>query len=203
MTDKPDKKPVETIETYKVILALLALGVGLYLFLSTTSTPDSFELNGFSFEEVRCPASESTCWQTIVVTNVAQHPIIFYSDPREVQDIPIDQEAVDVILNLTTSRNSSVTIAFDEGVPGEVGVAATLIARVTGERLYQIDTSGGVYGQDISCAQSQGLNRVIYLMQSDQEGAFVEDGCIIVTAPDSQRLRDVVDAYTMHLLLIL
>jgi hypothetical protein len=183
------------------VLAVLGVViVGAFVVLNS-SAPNEFSLNGFDF--VMSPCDRGQCYETTVYTNVGVHPITFYSDPREVGDVPVDSQAVSAILNLTRSRNSSVTIGFDEGVPGEVGVAAALIARVTGERLYNISTSGAVYGQDVICEMSTATDRVIYLTQTPRDGVFYQDGCVIVSASDVDSLIPVVDAYVMRLLLIL
>lgn len=205
MTKKESVKEsdsVEGISTGKLVGSLVlfaAIIIGAFWLMQPG--PSDFELNGFYFEQVACERGQ--CYETVVQTNIGVHPITFYSDPREVADIPVDREAVVAILNLTRSRNTSVTIAFDEGVPGEVGVAASLLARVTGERLYNISTSGGVYGEDVVCSQSDRYDRVVYITQTDDNGVFMSNSCIIVTASDVDNLVSVVDAYVMRLLLIL
>ncbi|MFT4250215.1 MAG: hypothetical protein ACMXYD_02530 [Candidatus Woesearchaeota archaeon] len=196
---------VKPISTLWVFFALGVLGVGLFAFFLLTASPasSSFELNGFTFEQAACPSVEGRCWQTTVVSNVGVHPITFYSDPREVDWIPVSREAVLAVLNLTYSSQNSLTIAFDEGVPGEVGVAASLLARVTGERLYNIPTRGAVYGEGTHCSLSTSRDRVVYLTQGERDAVFVRDGCVIVSARSTSSLISVVDAYVMHLLLIL
>lgn len=197
------KKEENTLSTVWIVVAALAIPailLGVWN-LTTIDRTESYTYNGFLFEQVPCEVG--MCWETVVVSNVGEHPVLFMNGPQEVEDVTIDPSAVERVLNLTHTRNSSVTIAFDEGVPGEVGIAAANIARITGERFYRIPTTGGIYNQDITCSAATPARSVIYLTQLEATGAFLEEDCILVTAPNTQELVLASDALTLHLLQIM
>lgn len=198
--DEEDLADNPTVRTIWVVLAVL-LGIAAILgVLYLTQGTETLEHNGFIFEEVSCP--RGTCWQTNVVSNIGVHPITFYYNPEQLQDVPVDPAAVERVLNLTRTRNASVTFVFDEGVPGEVGLAAVQMARITGDRFYQIPTSGAVHGT-VTCKDASAVRTVIYLVQAPVAGVALQDDCVHVTAPDADELLRVADAYAMSLLRIL
>ncbi len=201
-TEEQEKEP-EPIKTMWVIIAALLIPViilGVYWYTSQV-TVEEYTHNGFVFTQIPCEVGE--CWQTTVISNVGEHPVLFFHGPRELEDITIDPAAVDRVLNLTRIANTSLRIGFDEGVPGEVAIAASNIARVTGDRFYRIPTRGGVYGVDFTCSSATLTRPVLYLTQDEQTGVYLQDNCIYAVAPTTAELVRVSDAYTLHLLQIM
>ena len=192
----------ESIATWKILLAILGVGAALLLGVQLLSTPEVYEHNGFTFTETQC-AQDRECWSTLVNLNIGAREIPFYYRPDQVQDVPVDPSAVVRVLNLTTRPDTSLTIAFDEGVPGEVGVAASNLARVTGERVYNISTSGGVYGRDVTCADANATHAVVYIRDGDLNGVTARDGCVFVVADEPEEVLRVTEAFRLHLLRIL
>lgn len=202
-TKTPEEKEPQTLKTVWVVTAALLIPViilGVYWYTSQF-TVEEYTYNGFVFTKIPCEVGE--CWQTTVVSNVGEHPVLFFNGPREVEDIQIDPLAVERVLNLTRIANSSLRIGFDEGVPGEVAIAASNIARVTGDRFYRIPTRGGVYGVDFTCSSATQPRPILYLTQDQETGAFLQGNCIFVVAPTTAELVRVSDAYTLHLLQIM
>lgn len=193
-----------TITTTQIVLAALILPVillGVWYGTTYFSGAESYTYNGFEFRQVPCEIGQ--CWETTVVSNIGEHPILFMHGPQEVQDIPVDPLAVERVLNLTRYQNTSAVIAFDQGVPGEVGIAATNIARITGERFYRIPTTGAVYGQTVTCDDATPMNTVVYLTQASETGVVLSDDCVLVIAENTTEIVRVADAYTLHLLQIM
>lgn len=194
----PGPTPVKTVWVVLSIAVIAAVAIAAALVLERQS---SYEHNGFVFEKTRC--SDETCWQTQVVTNIGVHPIVFHYGPRDVEDVAVSPTAVARVLNMTTTKNSSIVIAFDEGVPGEVGVAAAQIARITGDRFYQVPTSGSVYGAPTTCADASATRTIIYLRQGPMNAVVLDDGCVHVIAEDAEHVLLVADAFGLHLLRIM
>lgn len=202
MTTEQHDEPAP-VKTMWVVLAALLIPViilGVYWYTSQVTT-EQYVYNGFVFTQIPCEVGE--CWQTTVISNVGEHPVLFFYGPQELEDITIEPEAIERVLNLTRMANSSLRIGFDQGVPGEIAIAATNIARVTGERFYRIPTTGGVYGEDFTCSSASRARPILYLTQDAQTGAYLQDDCVYLTATNTSEAVRVSDAYTLHLLQIM
>lgn len=191
-----------SIPTWKILLVVLLGGLALYAAVQWSAAPTTYEYNGFTFTETQC-AQDRECWSALVNLNIGAREVPFFYRPDQVEDVPVDPSAVERILSLTRSRNSSVTIVFDEGASGEVGVAASNLARVTGERVYNISTSGSVYGQPVTCEHASALHAVVYLTHGDLDGVTTRGGCVLIVADDPEELLRVTEAYRLHLLRIM
>ena len=197
-----DSAGVAPVPTWYILAAVVLIVFIIYAVFYVLRTEDVYEYNGFTFAKTDCGTTRE-CWQTQVNTNVGVRSLYFYNGPRDVESIPVDQSAVNFVLNLGGYNNSQIVIVFDEQTPGEVGVAATNIARITGERIYNITTSGSVYGQPTTCEHANQVTAVIYLTQGPHRQVTFEQGCIMITAPDAEGVLEVADAYSLHLLTIL
>jgi hypothetical protein len=197
--DSPSERPI--VPTWKVLGVLVLIIAFIAVLLWATQRSESFEHNGFLFERAHCPTGEFDCWQTTVVLNVGVRPILFYYNPLQVEDILVSSTAVERVLAQVPRPNASgeIIITWDDGVPGEVAVAATSIARITGERVYRIPTRGVVYGE-VTCGHARPDRVVMYLMQAERSAVTVRDGCVLVGATSPSELIRVADAFAFALL---
>lgn len=196
-----------TVATWKIVAVVAVIGVVLFSAYTILSSEELFtgehEYNGFVFSEAQC-SSERSCWSTTVELNIGAREVLFYYGPWEVEDVSVDPAAVERVLNLTyADMNGSVVIVFDAGSPGEVGVAASNLARITGERFYNIPTSGSEYANPVSCEDSSEQRVVIYLVDGPFEGVRLVDDCVLVSASNPEDLFRVVDAYRLRLMQII
>lgn len=199
----PEQESDDSVNAFWWIVAgivLIGLAVLTAPFLISSS---SFELNGFTFEESQC-AKDRTCWDTVVVTNVARHPVTFYTDPREV-DVDVDPAAIDRAIATTQNPDGRFIMAFEEaiegeGVPGEVGIAILQVSRITGERLFDVPTQAMVYGRDVVCSSSNENVTVVYFTQGPQDAILLDErGCIVLEARTKESIITVGEAFTMYL----
>ena len=198
----------ESVATWKVLAGILVVGLlllGVYsLFSVGESSASEYTYNGFTFVEQQCSEAR-TCWVSVIQLNIGAVEVPFYYGPRDVEDVPVDPSAVSRVLDLTYADvNGSITLVFDAGAPGELGVAASNLARVTGERLYNIPTSGSEYNNPVSCADSSDEHVVIYFTDAGFDGVSVDEGgCVILSATSPEELLRVSDAYRLHLLRVM
>ncbi len=196
----------EQVSTYKILLVVALVGVAIFASYSLLSNAelftDSYEYNGFVFTESDACGAERDCWVTNVQLNVGARQVPFYYGPREAEDVLVEPEAVDRVLSLTyPDVNGTVVILFDEGASGSYGVAASNLARVTGERVYNLPTMGDVYGESFSCDYPRG-DDVLIRVTNGPSGVRLEGSCVVVSGSEEEILR-VMDAYRLSLLRIL
>ena len=200
MSAEEEPKTVPTTWIIVAALTLPAIILGIYWVAQQTTT-DIQEYNGFFFEHVPCEVGD--CWETVVVSNVGEHSILFLHHPSEVEDILIERPAVERVLNLTRIADSGLWISFEDGVPGEVGQAAANIARITGDRFYRIPTQAALYGRDVTCASGTDIRPVLFLTQEQTNRVYLNNNCIVVAAESAQEIMRVADAFSFHLLQIM
>lgn len=189
------------IPTWQIIIAVAILGIILAGIIMFSQTEDSYEYNGFVFVEEPCPDQDNQCWTTQVQLNIGLRQVTVFNGPREVEDILVDERAIQFVRSL--SRNDTeIILAINEDDPGRVGVVATNIARVTGEKLFGIPTRGAVFGSEVVCEMAT-QNRAIIHITEGPEGVYVQNGCIVISAEDPERLVVVGDAFVLHLLSVM
>ena len=201
------------VSTWKI---LVGVGVGVLLLglifwvvsslsASSSSVGEEYEYNGFLFRfaEAGSCGTQRDCWRTQVQLNIGVRNVEFYYGPREVEDVFVDPVAVQRVLNLTFADvNGSLVITFDEE-SSEIAAAAVNLASITGERVYNIPTSGSVYGSPVTCADATPERVVVYFVNESFSGVLYEEGCVLISASSRDELLRVTDAYRLHLLRIL
>lgn len=200
------QQQIPTSKILLTILVVLAVLVGAYTLLSASlASVETYTYNGFTFTEDDC-GENRTCWTTVVRLNVGNREVTFFYGPREVEDILVEPLAVESVLDLTRiPQDRSVEIVFSENATGTIGVAASNLARVTGDRVYQIPTSGSVYGQPVTCADANSQHVVIRFIENATLNGVSSrgDGCVIISGQNRDGVLKATDAYRLHLLQIL
>ena len=164
-----------------VVLGLLLLGlVGGVVYYKKTYEKSFFAYHNFDFKHVK------NGYEITIFINERQAPqtITLRSDPRELEDIPIDAS----VLQLTKKKNIFATINPYDNLTGATTIAVLELDKIIDNpSLYDIPVNASFtepYGQGSlgvrTCADADDQTAILWFRLENETKIYRQSGCLIV-----------------------
>lgn len=198
--ESPQKKSFAgTIALISMILVILLILGALVLVPKYSAkkqlTDDMY--NNFQFKEW-----EDGFWTVNVEVNAVPYSILLYHHAREVDYIPLDQKAVDLINGIANqvqaTGNGTLYLTMNPQAPAGIGIAGVELAKILGQKfdIYNIPITAAFSRPlannsnipVVTCEDAVDDVFVIYLRESEPALVGVPDGfdqCIVVQGSDA------------------
>ena len=148
-----------------------------------------------------------------------EYLIPFRHNPKELEDIKLDEKARDVILSSGDKAKKKIYITQDPDLPkltdSESALAVVEINKVTGQAYYgifKIDTISALTRETDrskelelpikTCNDASNEESVILLTMGNESSIDVDGNCVVVEGKDGKDLFRVTDKLVMHLLTV-
>lgn len=153
---------------------------------------------------------ENDKWITQQSIRGQLYNIPFYNNPKQVENIPIDPNSINLIRDYSNRTNATVYISIDPFAPSTTVVAAVEYARILGtvyniynmnvKSAIQKDYNSTVQVPIITCANQSDKVIVIYPIVTDKDLISVQGSCIIIESSSVNESIKVADAFSFRLL---
>ncbi len=183
------------IVTFAVIFVLVSglTGLSMYKEDKDTQLPDnSFIIESGNGGQYRIDEYDGQFYAFLKLSNGADYYLAFRTDPRELDSISIDLEAIDII----SSANKIYTSVNPEDTGGKVAVAVLELDRAI-SLLNPVKITEAFYKEAVpedpnvpvkGCKDSNSDQVIIEFRIDSQESVYVEDKCVIVEGTSSNSL---------------
>jgi len=209
---KPEGKKEGTKAVWYLVGALVVIAAILVIGAWTSVDQDpgndcDEEYNNFCFIE------QNDLWSVRVMVNGQPYRVAVHHLPGELEDIPVDPQAVETIQALSTMANQTgdgrLFITMNPEAPSGVAIAGVEIAKITGERydIYDIPTRAGLTKRPesvskdtpiVDCSSSGNETFVVYLREHDQNYVGVPEQypqCIVIQGTDADEVVKSADRF--------
>ena len=153
-----------------------------------------------------CFIQQNDLWSFRVMVNGQPYRIAVHHLPEELEDIPVESNAVDTLDGLATmvnqTGNGRLFITMNPDAPSGVALGGVELAKVLGERydIYDIPTRAALTKPPanvtketpiVDCSDAGGDTFVIYLREHDRNYVGIPEGhsqCIVVQGTDADEV---------------
>lgn len=202
--------------TIALIVAIVLLGTVLFVLIYVPKHAEQRELERNSYNNYEFKEWEGGLWTVNVEVNGIPMSILMHYHPQEVDTIPVEQEAVDIInaaaTKVAVTGKGRLFLTMNPDAPGGVVIAGVELAKVLGEKfnIYNIPTKASFSRPKenysgvpvVTCEDAVNDTYVIYIREHDNDFVGVPEGfpqCIVVQGTDINQTIKAADRFVYAL----
>jgi len=209
--ENPEDRSKNSMTIVLIIVGAIIIIIAAIIIISKhySTNSNQVEYNHYLFEKF-----EGNKWMTQQLIRGQLYNIPFYYNPKEVEDIPIDPNSINLIRSFGNRTNTTlIYISVDPSESSKIVLAGVEYARILGTayNIYNMNVKSAIQrpynstaGIPIITCKNQSSNViVIYPTVTDKNLVSVHGNCIVIESKNVNESVRVADAFSFRLLNIM